>query len=491
MKRILDKLSCNQAVQALIRDEDTLGNLNPIEEALLLAATYEKKKNKMLIVKSNQYTAQKLVQRLIPLTEAKVLLFSVEESLRVEAIASSPEQKANQLEALNMMLDNDVDIVVTHVAAFIRYMPSIQQFQKCCIQLEVNQEIVLDELKERLFYAGYEFVTRVDTPLTYASRGGIIDVFSINQENPIRIEFFDNEIESIRYFDVTTQRTIQTIDQVKIIPATDLLFSDEDIENIITKGNERLEKTKNKYTSLVQETYLATINEDFDGIANHQKENHYYRYFTLCNHETTIHDYFDATIYLSNVDEVNNKIKSINEETIAYIQELVSIGKALPIYTHFANLEKAIGKQKTVEFQSFVNAKTPIMSGIKEMDIPDVPLEIKLQKSIEEAKQNCVLFCVNETESNLLIQSFLNLNQKVNILNENDSLTEGLHIMIYELSEGFSCANENLYVYSSKELFNTKKIIGKFRNKFNKAITLTSYEQLQKGDYVVHEQHGI
>ena len=334
----------------------------------------------MMIVKSNQYTAQKLAQMLIPLTEARVLLFSVEESLRVEAIASSPEMRASQLETMNALLENEADIVITHTAAFIRYLPTVEHFKKCSISLKVNQTISLDELKERLFYAGYEAVPRVDIPLTYASRGGIVDVFSINQENPIRIEFFDNEIESIRYFDVSTQRTIQTVDHVKIIPATDLLFSDEDIEDIITKGNEKLEKTKNNYTDLVQENYISTINEDFDGIMNHQKENHYYRYFTLCNHETTIQDYFDATIYLSNIDEIKNKIKNINEETIAYIQELVSIGKALPNFSHFVNLEKACGDHQVVEFQSFVDARTHIMSGFNELDIPDMPLEIKLEK---------------------------------------------------------------------------------------------------------------
>ena len=152
MRRILDKLSCNPAVEVLLNDSDSLGNLNPIEEALLIASTYKIKQNKMLIVKSNQYTAQKLVERLTPLTSARVPLFSVEDSLRVEAIASSPEMKASQLETMNAMLEGEVDIVVTHAAGLIRYLPSIEHFKHCCIHLEVNQVISLDELKERLSF---------------------------------------------------------------------------------------------------------------------------------------------------------------------------------------------------------------------------------------------------------------------------------------------------------------------------------------------------
>ena len=491
MKRILDKLLNNSAVQVLLNEKGTLGNLNPMEEALLLATTYSVKKNKMLVVKSNQYTAQRLAERLIPLTSARVLVFAVEESLRVEAISSSPEMKASQLETMNAMLEDEVDIVITHTGALVRYLPEINQFKKCCVHLKTNEEISLDELKERLFYAGYELVSRVDTPLTYASRGGIVDVFSINHEYPIRIEFFDNEIESIRYFDCTTQRTIEVIEEVKIIPATDLLFSDEDIATIIEKGNERLEKTKNNYTNTAQENYISTINEDFDGLLNHTKENHYYRYFTLCEHETTLKDYFDATIYLSNVDEVKAKYKSIQEETIIYLQELVSLGKALPMYTHFTSLDHATKGHEVIEFQSFVDARTHIMSGFNGIDMANMPLENKLLLIIEQAKNNSVILCANETETNVLVHAFNTLNKNVNLLTENDRITQGIHILNHEITEGFSCAYEQIIVYSSKELFNIKKVPGKFINKFNKAESLTTFEQLHKGDYVVHEKYGV
>ncbi|WP_281627300.1 transcription-repair coupling factor [Traorella massiliensis] len=491
MKRILEKLAHNPAVEVLLRDGNEIGNLNPIEEALLIAATYEQKKKRMLIVKSNQYTAQKLMDRLIPLTSAKVLLFSVEDSLRVEAIASSPESKAVQLETMNAMLEGEADIVITHAAGLIRYLPSVDFFQQCSLHLKVNQTISMEELKERLFYAGYELVARVDQPLTYAHRGGIIDVFSMNQNDPIRIEFFDNEIESIRYFDITTQRTISLVDEIKIIPASDLLFSDDDIAQIVSSGNEKLEKAKRDHSDLINQTLDETINTDFDGLMNHVKENHYYRYYALCSHETTIKDYFDATIYLSSIDDVEEKIKRIQEETIAYIQELVKEGRSLPIYSLFASLQKALGSKKVVEFQSFVDMHSYIISGIQQLDMADLSLELKLKKIIEEAKENTVLLCLNETESALVSETLKNMHEKAGFLDEKDSLKQGLFIVKKELYEGFSCTHEHVIVYSSKELFNERRIIGRHTNKFNKAQALTSYEQLQKGDYVVHQQHGI
>lgn len=490
--KLIEKLFHNPAVETLARGEDHVGNLDPVSEALLLAATYETNQKRMLIVKSNLYTAQKLVEKLTPLTSARVLLFGVEESLRVEAIASSPETKASQLECMNAMLEGEVDIVVTHAAALIRYLPEVSFFKQCSLHLTVNQTISLEELKERLFYAGYETVSRVDQPLTYASRGGIVDVFSMNQNDPIRIEFFDNEIESIRKFDVVTQRTKSVIDEVNIIPATDLLFSEDDIADIVSKGNEALEKAKKTKTELIREMLDETINADFDGLLNHVKENHYYRYFALCNHETTIKDYFeDAIIYLCPQDEIHEKIKRLNEETITYIQELTQEGKALPIFSMFASLDKALENHSVVETQSFLDVKQPVMSGINPLDIADLSLELKLKECSNQSHKNCVVLCLSASEIKIVTQTLNNMNESFDVIGEEDDLVLGLHLMEKEISDGFSCTYEHLIVYSSKELFNAKKIIGKHVNKFNKAEILKSYDALSKGDYVVHQQHGI
>jgi transcription-repair coupling factor (superfamily II helicase) len=83
----------------------------------------------------------------------------------------------------------------------------------------------MNELKRRLMAGGYQQTAHIDQPLCFAYRGGIIDVFSINYENPIRIEFFDTEIESIRFFDVATQKTLERVDEVRIVPASDVLFT--------------------------------------------------------------------------------------------------------------------------------------------------------------------------------------------------------------------------------------------------------------------------
>ena len=107
MDILLKELQQNDAVLSIQRKESVLGNLSYMEEALLLAADYRKKPHKLLIIKNNAYTAQKLYERLQALLGDEVLLFSLEESLRVEAIAASPEAKAVQMESMARLQPQD------------------------------------------------------------------------------------------------------------------------------------------------------------------------------------------------------------------------------------------------------------------------------------------------------------------------------------------------------------------------------------------------
>ena len=213
MKCLNEILKNNPAVQALMKQKGSLGNLTLTQEALLYSILYEEKKEPLLIVKGNNYTAQKLAEQLQALVDEKVLVLSMEDSLRVEAIASSPESKARQLEVMNEMLNNQAKIIITHAGAMLKYLPSPELFKKVSKRIKVDDELSMNELKEHLYIAGYEHVSRVDQPLCYAYRGGIVDVFSINHDYPIRIEFFDTIVDSIRYFDPLTQKTIRKLDR--------------------------------------------------------------------------------------------------------------------------------------------------------------------------------------------------------------------------------------------------------------------------------------
>ena len=165
MDILLRELKDNDALQSILHKQSNLGNLSLSEEALLLAAAFKEQPKNLFVIKNNTYTAQKLYERLTTLLEDDVLLFVMEDSLRVEAIAASPESKANQMESMAAMMDGKPRIVVLNTAAAIRYMPSPEVFQQHFISLKTDQEIEYDDLKALLFEAGYTYVNRVDQPL--------------------------------------------------------------------------------------------------------------------------------------------------------------------------------------------------------------------------------------------------------------------------------------------------------------------------------------
>ena len=143
---------------------------------------------------------------------------------------------AIKVETLAGLLSNPDQVVITCPSGLLRQLPFPDDFRDGCITLKTGSEMNMDELKRRLRAGGYQQTAHIDQPLCYAARGGIVDVFSINYENPIRIEFFDTEIDSIRFFDVSTQKTINTVNEVRIVPASDVIFTDSQIEEIRQKA---------------------------------------------------------------------------------------------------------------------------------------------------------------------------------------------------------------------------------------------------------------
>ena len=491
MHYLVKQLLNNEAVLALWKKQNTLGNLSICEEALLYSALYAKEPKQILIVKNNAYEVMKLYERMACLMD-EVMMLNMEDSLRVEAIASSPEQKAIQMETMAKLTSDEPFVCIMNTAAALRYVPSPTVFKKCFIHLKRDDIQDYEQLKQNLFLAGYLPVKRVDQPLTYASRGGIIDVYSINYEHPIRIEFFDNEIESIRFFDISTQRTIETLKEVTIVPAGSYLFSDEEISELVSVVNEEFEKQKGKLEDEVRNTLEAQINEDLDAISNHEMQNHFYRYYSYLRNRYTFFDYVkDPLVILSTKDSLKTKIRSMNEELILYIQELYSEGKSLLTFHHFATLEESLKGIKPIEIQEFVDYKKPIHSQLMPVLVHDMTLEKSLETILTNSEHKKILF-VLKTEEQDRVKDYLDVHQfEYRDFNEADGIQVGITFMEGTIYEGFMDLTQQLEVYTAKELFNHVTRITKYSDKFKNADMLSSYEELQIGDYVVHNQYGI
>ena len=146
------------------------------------------------------------------------------------------------------------------------------------------------ELRQKLIHSGYQMIQRVDEPFYYSKRGGVIDVYSIQYDNPIRIEFFDDEIESLRFFDKNTQRSLERVKEVTILPATDLLYPDDEVKGVI----EQIEMLKDQSDcDEYQDNLEEEISIDIESLKAHDASSRLYQYMSLFTTSTTLLSYFD------------------------------------------------------------------------------------------------------------------------------------------------------------------------------------------------------
>ena len=183
---------------------------------LYLLSLFRKKKDNILVVTNSLYECNQLFSLLSTYTD-EVLLFPMDDFLSSVALAVSPDLKIKRLETLQKV-SLGKHIVVTNLMGYLKYLPSLESKETQTFTLCVGDTFSRDELVERLEKFGYTRDSLVTATGNYAVRGFILDVFLTFLDHPIRIEFFGNSIESIRYFDENTQLSLQNITEITFSP---------------------------------------------------------------------------------------------------------------------------------------------------------------------------------------------------------------------------------------------------------------------------------
>ena len=332
-------LKDDAAVKAVNDRIKGLSSLAPNTEALVIATAFRQQPRNLVIVKNNLYTAQQLFRKLTPLLQEDVLIFNVEESLRVEAIASTPTMYARQMETLaDIVLNNNPRVIITHPTALVRYLPSVETFRRHIIELKNDQVIRMDQLKKLLIESGYRQASRVDQPLTFSMRGDVVDVFTIQENYPVRIEFFDDVIDSIRFFDMSSQRTIQPVRQIRIVPASTLIY-DEDFEPVKQRIMKQFDRDKGKTDFSIE--LQGEVERDISYLENHLFEHYLYRYRCFFEGNAGILDYIDdPDIVLSTEEEIETNVRRTLNETTEYITEMFRAGRSLAYFSVYGDYHR-------------------------------------------------------------------------------------------------------------------------------------------------------
>ena len=200
---------------------------------LLLAALQDKLNQPQLVITDSLYHAQELatdLENLLP--EEQVFQFPVEEVLAAEVATSSPNYRLQPA------------IIVASTAGLRRNIVAPEVFKQASMHLETGGEVDPEKAAAQLNSMGYQRQKMVLRPGDFAVRGSIIDIYALNTDDPVRIDLFDTEIDSLRYFDASTQRSIKNVDEVEILPATDFILPINEFDRVKKEITDQYEQLK-------------------------------------------------------------------------------------------------------------------------------------------------------------------------------------------------------------------------------------------------------
>ncbi|CIV30620.1 transcription-repair coupling factor [Streptococcus pneumoniae] len=471
--------------------------LSTSTKALAIASSLEKE-DRIVLLTSTYGEAEGLVSDLISiLGEELVYPFLVDDAPMVEFLISSQEKIISRVEALRFLTDSSKKgILVCNIAASRLILPSPNAFKDSIVKISVGEEYDQHAFIHQLKENGYRKVTQVQTQGEFSLRGDILDIFEISQLEPCRIEFFGDEIDGIRSFEVETQLSKENKTELTIFPASDMLLREKDYQ----RGQSALEKQISKTLSPILKSYLEEILSSF-----HQKQSHAdsRKFLFLCYDKTwTVFDYIekDTPIFFDDYQKLMNQYEVFERDLAQYFTEELQNSKAFSDMQYFSDIEQIYKKQSPVTFFSNLQKGLGNLKFDKIYQFNQYPMQeffnqfSFLKEEIERYKKmdyTIILQSSNSMGSKTLedmleeYQIKLDSRDKTSICKESVNLIEG------NLRHGFHFVDEKILLITEHEIFQ-KKLKRRFRRQHvSNAERLKDYNELEKGDYVVHHIHGI
>ena len=465
--------------------------------ALLVASSYKDKKEPYLLITSNLYKAQQLYSSLVSfLSKDDVLLFPSDELIRAETIAQSKEMAAHRLYVLNEINHRKNVIVIANLASATRYLPSPSLFKQRTFLIKKGGHYQLNEIRKKLVENGYSFVNKVDQSLQFAIRGDVLDIFSVNTDNPVRIEFFDDEVESLRYFDLAKQTSISMLDEVTILPASDILLSEEERLQSGEKLYANLEKDKDILGYTLFEKLRNTVDDLAFDLSEGQIDEKLYKYYGFLSKEHySIFDYCANYKYVFvDINGIKNSRDISQRDSHTYLDELYENGKALSRLEIYQDINRLVNFNNHITTSSLIDSPSAISFPIKGVPFQAGKKSDAINIIFSYLKDDYqIVLALNNKEHIHLAEQILDFQKiKYQLVNEFDLPKAGhVGITLINLATGFVLSEEKIVYLTSTELFNEKVRTARFDNRFKEATILRSYEELEPGDYVVHEYQGI
>ena len=433
-------------VGSMSSDYSIIG-LNKEMSSLYIYDSFIKYNKGILVVASELYEANLLFEYLSKYTD-KVLFFPMDDFLTSEAISVSPEFKAERIDTLNKLINDDKYIVVTNLMGYLRYLPLPSLWKDSNVNISVNCDYDRDSLLNKLYNMGYIRNVLVNETGNIGVRGYVIDIFPIMEENPVRIEFWGDTVTSIKYFDVDTQRSISEIDNICIYPFTEFLLDDYSIDFINSQK------------------YLA----NYGSVAS-------------------IYDYInDGICFFSDYNLILNSYSTLVDTIMDY-----DANYSADIKTNYMNSFTDIVIKHSVYIMNFDNVVNKSVKSLKfsinNIENYDNNYEKLKSDLLNYVKNNkTVIICVLDKNMASRISNYLEIDDII-YTDECNIIDGKINLIIKSIPRGFIYGN--YIVISDVDIFSLGNTVKKYKSKFKTGTRTSNILDINKGDFVVHEMFGI
>ncbi len=410
----------------------------------------------------------------------------------------SREYEHQRLSVLTGILNGELDVVISCVDAAVQYTVPMDTLKSATLRLKLGESVALEKCIEALTLLGYERCDQIEGVGQFSVRGGILDFFSPDSEYPVRVEFWGDEVDSMSYFDLSTQRRTENADEIVLSPSTEVFIRDR--EELALKIERKAKLLRSEHTAKAKEILLLEAEAIKQGV----HLNNIDKYIGLIYDETaTLIDYIDDSYicFISEESAVEEKLKSTmfryKEDMVDYFAEGILcrgfdtysvdyntlLDEMLPNgVVYLDNFTHGTHQLPLSDFISFSAKQLPTLSGTI-ADFCEELNTIELQKSI------VVLLCYTEKAAQNIASVLCEKGYPAKVCGEEDLLTFGkINVFAGTLSYGMEYSRDHFYIFTQGKHDLPKK---QKRKLSKNAQEIYSLSDLSVGDYVVHTTHGI
>ena len=463
----------------------------------IVASTEENIKRPVCLITYNELQAKKLAEEIRSYING-VFFFPKREILTYDYVAESKELPYERIEVLKNIKNGKIKVLVCSIEALLQPIISEDILFKNKISVKVGETYDLEELKRKISMLGYTKTEMIDGKGEFSSRGGILDL-SFDDKYGIRIEFWGDEVDSIRKFDIQTQRSIEMIQEVEINPLHEYLLENS-LEEVCNKIlNNITEYTENQKNNVKEDIELIKTGEYIS------KVDKYFKFFY--SKKATLLDYITEKyiLFLEEPKKIlargKNILKDIEGIENALVERERIIPNALENYISIEEFSNNINELKKIYLisddlgDSSEAEKYYFRFRTLNYNRSDFNKFIDdILKAKAEGKK--LYLYVNSKEKAKKLQAVLDENEIISEYKEDLRYSEisngiAVKIIVGSLEQGYESYEANILVIVANDLISIEKRKRRKASKlFNEAEKII-FSELKQGDYVVHKIHGI